>query len=43
LAKSRTAAATYQEGFEATVTAIIANKSIVEGKPLEFSKDMFEI
>ena len=43
LSKSRRAAAGYQEGFEATMTAIKANEAVVAKQRIEMRKEWFEI
>jgi predicted dehydrogenase len=43
LAKGRLPAASYKEGFEATVSAIKANDAIVSGRKIALPKETFEI
>ena len=42
-AKYHKPAASYQEGLEATITAIKVNEAIVKGEKVALSKDMFQI
>jgi predicted dehydrogenase len=43
LSKSRLPAATYQDGFEATVSAIKTNEAIVGGEKIALTKEMFAL
>jgi predicted dehydrogenase len=42
-AKYRAPAASYKEGFEATMTALKANEAIVKGGKIDFQKEWFEV
>ena len=43
LSKSKLPAAGWQEGYEATVSAIKANEAIVKGQKIALQKEWFEI
>ena len=43
LSKGHQPAASYVEGFEATVTAIKVNEAIVKGEKVALSKEMFQL
>jgi len=43
LGKSKTAAANYKDGYEATVAVIKANEAILKKQKIVFQKEWFEI
>jgi predicted dehydrogenase len=43
LAKGRSHAAGYQEGLDATITAIVANEAVLRGQKVPLEKEAFEI
>ncbi|MBI5772143.1 MAG: Gfo/Idh/MocA family oxidoreductase [Verrucomicrobia bacterium] len=43
IAKNRAPAAGWQEGYEATVTALKANEAVLKGQKITFQKEWFEV